>query len=87
LYQIWHGIRNADDADFLVILIGEWRIELKCNPTTVKLVVGGEPGFSGLDVIHRCFKKALKMEFPIYDTLADTVAAAVCKTRQPQPAP
>jgi hypothetical protein len=38
---------------------------------------GAEPSFPGLGQIQRNFNFATKSKFPIYGTLAETVAAAI----------
>lgn len=60
--------------------LGEWRGRLIYD-RNLRVVVGAEKDFPGLSQIERNFRQALKLEFPIYSTLADTVAAAVKKVR------
>ncbi len=56
--------------------LGEWRAHLMYNPN-MRVVVGAEPGFYGLSEIKRNFNLALGHDFPVHDTLSDTVAAAM----------
>jgi len=58
--------------------LGEWRGQLMHNPS-LRVVVGADRGFPGLSQIQRNFSLATKSVFPIYETLAETVAAAVKK--------
>lgn len=56
--------------------LGEWRGRLMNNPN-LRVVVGGESGFHGLDVIRRNFSMAIGSDFLVHPTLADTVIAAM----------
>lgn len=58
--------------------LGEWRAHLMHQPN-YRLVIGAEPDFPGLDVIKANFHDALGDSFPFYDTLAETVQAALAK--------
>src|SRR3989338_7870697 len=60
--------------------IGEWRGQMMYDPS-IRFVIGAEAGFFGLSQIQRNFDKALRTQFPIYPTLAETVAAAVKKAK------
>jgi hypothetical protein len=62
--------------------LGEWRGHLVHNPN-LKVIVGAEPDFPGLSQIQRNFNLALRMDFPIYPTLAQTAAAAAATSRRP----
>ncbi len=56
--------------------LGEWRGRMMHEPD-LRVVVGAEKDFPGLDVIHHNFERALNREFPIYETLEETIARAV----------
>ena len=43
----------------------------------LKVVIGAEASFPGLELIQRNFNSALDCEFPIYYTLTETVQAAI----------
>jgi len=59
--------------------LGEWRGRMMSD-RNLRVVLGAESGFPGLDQIRRNFDEALgDSEFVIYPTLAETVAAAVAK--------
>jgi hypothetical protein len=58
--------------------LGEWRGRMVYDKL-LAVVVGGEEGFEGFDVLKRNFKFVAGDEFKIYSTLEDTVAAAVEK--------
>ncbi len=58
--------------------LGEWRGRLR-NDHFLRIVVGGEKGFPGLDVIGRNFKAAIHPDFPIYKSIRETVSAALAK--------
>ncbi len=60
--------------------LGEWRGRLMHNPG-LRIVVGAEEGFPGLSQIQRNFNFAMNSDFPIYPTLAETVAAGVAKAQ------
>jgi hypothetical protein len=60
--------------------LGEWRGRMMHDPR-IRLVVGAEPGFPGLSQIKRNFRQALGILFPIYETLAETVEAALRTVR------
>lgn len=60
--------------------LAEWRGQMMFRDD-LRVVVGAEPGFPGLDVIHRNFKQAIRRDFPIHGTLEETVQAAVAKAR------
>ena len=57
--------------------LGEWRGRLMRSPFSVRVVVGAEKFFPGLDVIERNFTLALKQPFPIYGTMEETARQAV----------
>lgn len=61
--------------------LGEWRAHLMHRPN-LGVVIGAEPDFPGLDVIKANFYDALGDNFPFYDTLAETVQAALAKAHQ-----
>ena len=56
--------------------LGEWRGRLMNDPD-LRIVIGAEPGFPGLSQISRNFSLATKSDFPIYGSLAETIAAAI----------
>ncbi len=56
--------------------IGEWRGRMMYDPS-LKVVVGGEPGFPDISQIERNFRHAISSDFPIYRTIKETVAAAI----------
>ena len=56
--------------------IGEARGRMMSNKN-VRVVIGGEKGFYGLDMIQRNFTARLGYDFPIYKTMEDTAAAAL----------
>jgi hypothetical protein len=58
--------------------LGEWRGRLMYD-SSLRIVIGAEPGFPGLSQIQRNFNLATRSEFPIYGTLDETVVAAVKK--------
>ena len=60
--------------------IGEWRGRMMHN-REIRLVMGAEAGFPGLSQIKRNFNGALCSEFPIYQTLRETVKRAVEKAQ------
>ena len=60
--------------------IGEWRGALKFNPN-LKVVIGAEQGFPGLEVMKKNFVGALKQDFPFYNTLEETIQAAVAMAK------
>lgn len=60
--------------------LGEWR-GLLMNNKNLHVVVGGEEGFDGFDVLSRNFKLAIDADFPIYNSLFETVAAAILKSK------
>jgi hypothetical protein len=60
--------------------LGEWRGHLMHDPA-LRIVVGAEQDFPGLDKIKYDFCAATSSNFPIYGTLEETVAAAVRKTQ------
>jgi hypothetical protein len=60
--------------------LGEWRGCLRYNPN-LRVVIGAEPDFYGTTTIKRNFSLATNSNFPIYDTLEETVAAAIQKTK------
>jgi hypothetical protein len=43
------------------------------------VVIGGDEDFSGLDVIKRNFDHVTRSDFPIYNTMDETVDAAIRK--------
>lgn len=56
--------------------LGEWRGRLM-EASFLKVVVGAEIGFPGLSQIQRNFNEALKIPFPIYGSMEETVDAAL----------
>ena len=58
--------------------VGEFRGRMMHNPT-LRIVIGAEENFSGLDVIERNFRKRLGSDFPFYRTMEETAAAALKK--------
>lgn len=62
--------------------MGEWYTRLEFLPGDVRMVVGAEEGFHGLDQFQRCLNESAGREFPIYGTLFDTVQAAVRIAKQ-----
>ena len=60
--------------------IGRWSIELKYNPT-YRIVVGAEPEFPSLDVLHRNFNFDQGKDVVFYKTLEELVDAAIEKVR------
>lgn len=56
--------------------LGEWRGRMMQNKN-IRLVIGAEEGFLGLSQIRRNFNEALECEFPIYETLEQTIDAAI----------
>ncbi len=60
--------------------LGEWRGRLMHN-RNLRVVIGAESAFPGLDVIHRNFNLATRAFFPIYETMEKTVAAAVARAK------
>lgn len=60
--------------------LGEWRGRLIYDPK-IRIVIGADPCFPGINQIQRNFNFATKSEFPIYDTLEKTVAAAINKVQ------
>lgn len=61
--------------------IGWWRKELVDSPD-VRLVVGAEPGFPGLERIQQNFDIALGYPFKIYETMEEVVQRTVGITRE-----
>lgn len=59
--------------------LGAWRVHLKYN-SSVRVVIGAEPGFPGLSVIKCNLDGDLGKDFPIYSTMEETVKAAVRKS-------
>ena len=63
--------------------LGEWRGRMMKKPyPSVRMVVGGEPGFPGLDVITRNFRHAVSGDFPVYPTMEETAEAAVKRAKR-----
>ncbi len=60
--------------------LGEWRGRMMFD-SKLRVVIGAENDFPGLSQIQRNFNQALMMDFPIYPTLAETVAAALVKVQ------
>lgn len=62
--------------------IGKWTAYLEHNPE-LKVVVGADPRFYGLDQIQRELNDTLGdgLHFPIHSTLEDTVRAAVARAK------
>jgi hypothetical protein len=58
--------------------LGEWRGRLLYN-FNLKVVIGAEEGFPGLDVIVRNYREALGEQFPIYRTMEETIRAAIAR--------
>lgn len=58
--------------------LGEWRGRLM-RKEQAKVVIGAEKGFPGLSQIQRNFNEALNCKFPIYETLEETIKAAIEK--------
>jgi hypothetical protein len=58
--------------------LGEWRGRMMYDKSA-RVVIGGQEGFDGLDIIQRNFKHALGDTFQLYDTLEHLVVAAVKK--------
>lgn len=56
--------------------LGEWRARVAKN-RRLNFALGGEEGFSGLDVIKTNFAAMLGEDWPIFSTLQETVAHAV----------
>ncbi len=61
--------------------LGEWRGHLS-HSRSVRVVIGAEPNFPGLDQIQRNYDEALCRSFPIYQTLEETVIAALNQSQQ-----
>jgi hypothetical protein len=57
--------------------IGEWRGRMMENETLRRVALGMADGFPGRDVIHRNYCAALTTDFPVYETLEETVDAAI----------
>lgn len=55
--------------------LGEWRWRMKTE--NARVVIGADPGFFGLSQIQRNFSQALGYDFPIYQTISETVHAAI----------
>jgi hypothetical protein len=47
------------------------------HDSSLRIVIGAEPGFPGLSQIQRNFGLAIGSTFPIHSTLAATVDAAI----------
>ena len=60
--------------------LDEWRGWM-ANDERLRVVIGADSGFPGLDEIRRNFSEALGKSFPIYPTLHATVVAAFAKVR------
>ncbi len=58
--------------------LGEWRAHMFYRKET-RVVIGGEEGFSGLDMVERNTTLLLGYDFPIYKTMEETARAAVEK--------
>lgn len=56
--------------------LGRWSVWKAVDPH-VRLVIGAEQGFSGLDVIRRNINEDMGYEFPIHSSLEATIKAAV----------
>jgi hypothetical protein len=56
--------------------VGEWRGRMMHNPAA-HVVIGGESGFPGFEMIQANFSHRIKRNFPIYTTMEETVAAAL----------
>lgn len=61
--------------------LGEWRAHLMRNPK-LRIVIGADPGFPGLKQIKLNMCRATDSHFPIYETLEETVCAALAKAKQ-----
>ncbi len=57
--------------------VGEWRAALKYRQEKVRMVFGGERGFSGLELILLDFQDLIGPGFVSYDTLKDAIVAGV----------
>lgn len=57
--------------------VGEWRGRMMCSNEKIRLVIGAEAGFPGLDTIRRNYSRRLRCDFPIYKTMEETVSAAL----------
>lgn len=76
--------RNDEDGPYAMDTrgeLGEWRGRMMHNPK-LRVVIGAQKDFPGLSQIQRNFNFALGYDFPIYETLEETVAAAVEKVKQ-----
>jgi len=60
--------------------LGEWRGRMISDPS-IRLVIGGEEAFDGIDVIKRNFW-AVKPDMPFYSTLEETCYAAIDMCRR-----
>lgn len=61
--------------------IGEWRGRLM-HDSSLRIVMGAEPGFPGLKQIRLNQCRATDSQFPIYGTIEETVCAALAKAKQ-----
>ena len=59
--------------------LGKWGARLESR-RRLRIVVGAEPEFFGLDEFERELDEAFGSEFPIHSTLEDTVRAAVARS-------
>jgi hypothetical protein len=60
--------------------MGRWSVHKKYHPE-YKLVVGGEATFPGLSQIQRNLNADVGCDFPIYNTLEETVDAAIAAAK------
>ncbi len=58
--------------------LGEWRGQLMYNHF-LRIVIGGEKNFPGLDGVVRNFKSAIHPDFPIYENMRALASAAITK--------
>jgi hypothetical protein len=63
--------------------LGEWRGRLVYD-SSIKLVLGGEPGFDGIEMIKRNFL-AVSPDMKFYSTLEETCAEAARQARLKRP--
>jgi len=56
--------------------LGEWRGRLMANPD-LRIVIGSQEEFPGLDTIRRNYTLALKRDFPFHSSLDEVVDAAL----------
>ncbi len=61
--------------------LGRWSERMAKNPT-LKVVIGAEPDFPGLDVISCNINEDVGYHFPIHSTLEETLEQAILRSRQ-----